>query len=126
MTEESQTTVQYVEQITAIVEEQKEKLQETNESILEVSNGVQSAGEQMIGIISQANECNESREKTIEVITNLSAIAEENAASTEQTNSSMQELNEATKVLADTASHLKELSIDLQNDLKYFTVDSDK
>lgn len=123
LTEESQTTVQYVEQITAIVEEQKDKLQETNESILKVSKGVQSAGEQMIGIISQANECNESREKTIEVITNLSAISEENAASTEQTNSSMQELNEATKVLADTASHLKELSIDLQNDLKYFTVE---
>lgn len=125
LTEESQTTVQYVEQITAIVEEQKEKLQETNERFLEVSAGIQSSNEGMKDIIAQANECNISREKTIEVITNLSAISEENAASTEQTNSSMQELNEATKVLADTAADLKELSIVLQRDLAYFKVDSD-
>jgi methyl-accepting chemotaxis protein len=124
LTEESQTTVQYVEQITAIVEEQKEKLQETNERFLQVSTGIQSSSDSMKNIIAQANECNASRERTIEVITNLSAISEENAASTEQTNSSMQELNEATKVLADTASDLKELSIDLQKDLAYFKVDS--
>lgn len=125
LTEESQTTVQYVEQITAIVEEQKEKLQETNKRFLEVSAGIQASSEGMKDIIAQANDCNMSREKTIEVITNLSAISEENAASTEQTNSSMQELNEATKVLADTAADLKELSIVLQKDLEYFKVDSD-
>ncbi|WP_455718649.1 methyl-accepting chemotaxis protein [Anaerosporobacter sp.] len=122
LTKESQTTVQYVEQITAIVEEQKEKLQETNKRFLEVSAGIQSSSESMKDIIAQANDCNTSREKTIEVITNLSAISEENAASTEQTNSSMQELNEATKVLADTASELKELSVELQKDLSYFKV----
>ncbi|WP_310601611.1 HAMP domain-containing methyl-accepting chemotaxis protein [Anaerosporobacter sp.] len=125
LTEESQTTVQYVEQITAIVEEQKEKLEETNERFLEVSNGIQSSGEQMKGIIAQANDCNTSREKTIEVITNLSAISEENAASTEQTNSSMQELNEASIVLADTASQFKVLSIELQKDLAYFSVETE-
>lgn len=124
LTEESQTTVQFVEEITAVVEEQKEKLEETNKRFLEVSAGIQASSDSMKDIIAQANDCNLSREKTIEVITNLSAISEENAASTEQTSSSMHELNEATKVLADTASHLKELSIELQDDLAFFTIES--
>ena len=76
----------------------------------------------MTDIIVQAKECDRSREKTVEVITNLSAISEENAASTEQTNSSMLELNDATKVLADTALELKNLANKLNDNLDFFIV----
>ena len=53
-------------------------------------------------------------------MTNLSAIAEENAATTEQTNTSMNELNDATASLARTAMELKQLSASVEESLNYF------
>ena len=56
-------------------------------------------------------------------MTNLSAIAEENAASTEQTNASMAELDSGTSSLADTARELKRLSDSLNESLNYFSTE---
>ncbi len=56
-------------------------------------------------------------------MTNLSAIAEENAATTEQTNTSMNELNDATASLARTAMELKKLSIAVTDNLNYFNIE---
>ena len=57
-----------------------------------------------------------------DVIRNLSAVAEENAASTEQTNASMQELNATISLLADSAKDLKEISIELERDVSFFKI----
>ena len=59
----------------------------------------------------------------VDLMTNLSSIAEENAASTEQTTASMAELNNATVSLAETAQELKHLSNMLNEDLNYFRID---
>lgn len=61
-----------------------------------------------------------SRVTVVDVISNLSAISEENAASTQQTTSSMQELNATINILAETAAKVKEVSDQLNEDMKYF------
>jgi methyl-accepting chemotaxis protein len=55
-------------------------------------------------------------------MTNLSAISEENAASAETTNQAMNDLNEATVSLANTAQELKSLSDKLNEDLEFFKI----
>lgn len=58
--------------------------------------------------------------KVIDVIANLSAISQENAASTQETTASMSELNETIRILAEAAGNLRKLSNDLDEEMKFF------
>ena len=71
----------------------------------------------------QADVCGRSGEHVVSLMTNLSAIAEENAATTEQTNASMNDLNDATASLARTAEELKKLSVAVEENLNYFVTE---
>ena len=74
----------------------------------------------MKSVLTEADNCSKAGSSAVDLMTNLSAIAEENASSTEQTTTSMGELNDGTNSLAKTAKELKELSEKLTNDLNYF------
>lgn len=67
--------------------------------------------------------CGNAGAQVVNLMTNLSAIAEENAATTEQTNTSMNEFNDATASLARTAMKLKKLSIAVADNLNYFSIE---
>jgi methyl-accepting chemotaxis protein len=79
----------------------------------------------MAEVQEQADVCSRSGEHVVSLMTNLSAIAEENAATTQQTNASMNELNDATASLARTAVELKDLSMAVEDNLNYFTSGQD-
>lgn len=55
-------------------------------------------------------------------MSSLSAISEENAASAEVTNSSMLQLNETVSNISKLADDLNNISSDLNNELKFFTI----
>ena len=76
--------------------------------------------QEMKSVLTEADNCSKAGSSAVDLMTNLSAIAEENASSTEQTTTSMGELNDGTNSLAKTAKELKELSEKLTNDLNYF------
>ena len=120
---ESQQTVKSINEVTVMINEQKAKVDETKMKFSMVSDGIESTKNEMQGVLHQAATCSGAGEHVVGLMTNLSAIAEENAASTEQTNSSMNELNDATISLAETAQELKKLSETLNRDLNYFSID---
>lgn len=122
LSEQSQMTVASMEEITKAVDEQNSQLEKTHKEFTVVCEGIRDTGVAMEGIVQQASLCNQARESTVDSITNLSAISEENAASAEQTNASVQELNMTTKALAETASELMTLSNELQNDIAFFKI----
>lgn len=66
--------------------------------------------------------CDQSRARIIDAVQNLSAISQENAASTEQTTASMAGLNEAIRQLSVAAKELQGLSEDLEKDMSFFTI----
>ena len=103
-----------------MIEEQKRKVDETKEKFMAVSEGIQVTGEEMQDVLKQADDCRRIGTHVVDLMMNLSAIAEENAASTEQTNMSMNKLNDATISLAQTAQELKNLSDVLYQDLSFF------
>ncbi|MDE7297231.1 MAG: hypothetical protein K2N94_00195, partial [Lachnospiraceae bacterium] len=117
---ESEQTVQSINEVTAIIGDQKEKLDETKLRFRSVSEDIRTTESEMRAVLRQADTCSQAGRHVGELMTNLSAIAEENAASTEQTNTSMNELNSATVSLAETAQELKKLSDVLNADLNYF------
>ena len=67
-----------------------------------------------------ADSCDNARAQINDVISNLSAISEENAASAEGTTASMQELNATINLLSDTAKDLKKVSDDIMDAMTIF------
>lgn len=117
---ESETTVKVMGEVEVIIAEQQAKLDETKDKFHRVTTGVDATESETAAIEERTNECNEARGRVVDIISNLSAISEENAASTEETTASMQELNATITLLADAASNLKELSEGLSQDLEFF------
>lgn len=119
---ESQNTVDAMNYMQQIIDEQQQKLQETKDRFGEVSNGIQSSMEGIKEIRSDSEVCDEARVKVNDVIQNLSAVSEENAAATEETTASMQELNATMEILAGKSDQLGSLAKDMDNDLSFFKI----
>ncbi len=117
---ESELTVQVMEEVKVIVEQQQRKLDDTKTKFEDVEEGISVCKEETEGIQGQTTLCDESRVKIVDIIQGLSAISEENAASTEETNASMEELHSIISVMAEAANELMVLSGQLDEDLKFF------
>lgn len=115
--------MQSINEVTNIVLSQKKQLDETKEKFGIVEEGIKSTTDNMNTVLEQAVVCGNAGSQVVNLMTNLSAIAEENAATTEQTNTSMNELNDATASLARTAMELKKLSIAVTDNLNYFNIE---
>lgn len=120
LSKESKETVKSINEVTAMIEEQKTKVAETKTKIGSVSDGITSTENEMQGVLQQTATCNKAGEHVVELMNSLSSIAEENAASTEQTATTMAELNDATVSLAETAQELKRLSNTMEENLSFF------
>lgn len=123
LSKESDQTVQSIHEVSKMLDGQKEKLKETKKHLMSVNSGIVSTENEMKSVLEHAATCSEAGGSAVDLMTNLSTIAEENAAATEQTASSMVDLNDATDSLADTARELKELSDTLNKDLNFFRME---
>lgn len=117
---ESKNTVEAMNSMHSIIDEQKQKLQETKNKFGEVSTGIQSSLEEIEVIRTDSENCDEARIKVTDVIQNLSAVSEENAAATEETMASMDELNTTMTVLAEKSDELGALAEKMEADLGFF------
>jgi len=117
---DSQATVEVMNQVKEIIDEQQKKLDETKVKFLQVSSGIDSSIQDTIVIKNQSDACDTSRKNVEDIIQNLAAVSEENAASTEQTTASMQELNATINLLAEAAGDLKKLSEELDDNMIFF------
>lgn len=117
---ESQKTMDEMKEAEVLMREQQDKLNDTKEKFGEVSTGIDVSREGTQQIRVCADSCNSARASVIDVISNLSAISEENAASAEETTASMQELNATINLLSEEATKLKDISASLNEDMKFF------
>lgn len=122
LSEDSANTLFVMEDLGRELEVQQEKLADTLKRFQDVSGGIVSSNESTGLIHKQASDCNESRNSVIGIIQDLSALSEENAASTQQTTASMEELNATINLLAHSAKELQNLAASLENDIKFFKV----
>lgn len=120
--QESEETVRIMSEVDDIVREQKTKLEETKSMFELVTEGVQSTRKETESIEVQARACDKSREQVMEVISSLSAISEENAASTQETNAGMEELDAQLTVLTQQSKELLDLAVELENNMEFFKI----
>lgn len=117
---ESQKTMEEMKEAEVLMHEQQEKLSDTKKQFGEVSSGIDASREGTRQIRVCADSCNSARVSVVDVISNLSAISEENAASAEETTASMQELNATISLLSEEAARLKNISVTLNEEMKFF------
>lgn len=119
---ESAKTVEEMQNAEGLVKEQQGKLDETKVRFKAVNSGIEVSKSGTEQIRKSADSCNNARATVMDVISNLSAISEENAASSEETTASMEELNATINLLAEEAGNLKKISQGLNDDMKFFLV----
>ncbi|MCM1047561.1 MAG: methyl-accepting chemotaxis protein [Clostridiales bacterium] len=119
---DSESSVKIMAEVQEIINEQQKKLDETRRKFGDVSKGIDMSLTEMGNIYEQTKECDVAREKVTDMIRNLSAVSEENAASTEQTNASMEELNATINLLAEAARELKDIAEELDKEVSFFHV----
>ncbi len=120
LTVDSEASVRIMNEVNEIIFEQQQKLVQTREKFDVVSTGIENSRKESSVISSQADECNSERGKVVDVIQNLSAVSEENAASTQETTASMQELNATINLLAEAAGELKSMAQVLEENVAFF------
>lgn len=122
LAKESKNTVDAMNSMQEIINEQQEKLQETKVKFSDVSEGIQVSRNEIKSIRKDSDECDEALVKVNDVIQNLSAISEQNAAATQQTTASMDELNSTMDILEEKSEELGSLASDLDSDVNYFKI----
>ncbi|MBP3421302.1 MAG: cache domain-containing protein [Lachnospiraceae bacterium] len=122
LSEDSANTLTVMDEVRENVAVQQEKMVETMDKFNAVRQGIVASNESTEQIHKQASDCDTARVAVVDIIQNLSALSEENAASTQETTASMEELNATINVLADDANSLKEVAASLEKDMRFFTV----
>ena len=120
LSNDSKNSLKLMDEVKVRLAEQQEKLSESLNKFGNVSDGIVESRKGTDVIHDQAAQCDDARNSVVDIIQNLSAISEENAASTEQTTASMQELNATINLLAQSAKNLKDLAEALQKDTEFF------
>ncbi|MCR4744048.1 MAG: methyl-accepting chemotaxis protein, partial [Lachnospiraceae bacterium] len=67
-----------------------------------------------------ADTCERSKDTVVDTMSALSAISEENAASSEQTGSSMEELSATVTTMAESANALQKIAEKLNEEIQFF------
>ncbi len=99
---------------------QNDKMVQTDKMFEVVSAGVNDSLESIEMIVDKTDRLGESRGKVVDVVQSLSAIAEENAASSEETSASVTQVTQIVVDVSDNANHLKEIASNLDESIKRF------
>ncbi len=123
LSEDSKASMSMMEEVKSRLSEQSEKLEQTMQTFQNVTGGIVTSREGASSINDEAQDCDRSRNGVVDIISNLSAISEENAASTQETTASMQELNATIALLAESARSLKGLAEGMNEACEFFKLD---
>lgn len=120
--QESEKTVEEMNSTKLLINEQVVKLNATRDSFIDVSDGINVSRQETAAIEVNVGSCDDARQQVNDVIANLSAISEQNAASAEETTASMQELTATISMLSTTANDLMKISEKLNSEMKFFKI----
>ena len=118
--ENSSKAVGTMHEVKETIDLQNSHLNKTKESFMDVYHGINHSTEQIKEIADVTKEMNQARKTVVDIITNLSAISEENAASTEETSASTEQLAGAVNEITTEISVLRKLSDELVGAISVF------
>lgn len=120
--EDSQKSVETMEDVKRIMESQNESVEHTDESFRQVGEGIRTSIEGVNRISDKTKKLDEARIVVVDVVQNLTAIAEENAASTEETSASVTEVSSIVYQISENANRLREVADRLEKNMDIFKI----
>lgn len=118
--ENSDTSVRTMNDVADNIQVQNDKLEETSKMFISLDNEISDVASAIEHIRQQTSSLDEHKNVVMEIVDSLAAIAEENAASTEQTSASMLELHEIIATCHKATDDLVTLAKDLTENTKHF------
>lgn len=116
----SNLAVETIKRVSQIIKEQVDYVQDTENKYKEISSAI-SVSTDAIGNLNKSEDVMEMKKAEIlDTIQNLSAIAEENAAGTEEAAASVVEQSSAMNEIVNASGSLSELAEELNNSIKKF------
>lgn len=119
---DSEKSVKTMDEVRQIMEEQSEDVRRTQEAFEAVRNGIDQTTSGMGNISEKTSSLDEARVSVVDVVQNLTAIAEENAASTQQTSASANEFSSLVGNIKDETVALKEIADDIERSVGQFQI----
>lgn len=120
---DSASSVSVLEKLNESFGIQEEQLDMTRTNMETMSGNVANVKSTSEHISGRILSLNDAKNGLMEIISDLSAISEENAASTEETNASMEELNATFTMISESANRLQTLASELEGTVSYFRVE---
>lgn len=112
-----------MENTTSNIGEQNNKLQETEADFKVLNDGITETTVQIREISNIVSDISNQRDVINEAVLNLSAISEENAASSQEVMASVEELNSIVSIIDDKASELEKMNKELNELVTVFKID---
>ncbi len=119
---ESQMSVDTIEKLNGAFNQQNTQLFNTKNDMNVVVKNVNNVDISTKTIADKVTLLNNLKASFNDIITELSAISQQNAASSQETTASMQELNATFALITEAASELKGLAINLNDKMNYFSI----
>ncbi len=119
---DSEESVKTMDEVIEIMDRQSEDVQKTDESFSSVVEGIEQSLEAIEHIADMTKKMDEARSNVIDTVQSLTAIAEENAAGTEETSASMTEINGIVSDIANEAENLMKIATEMNNNMARFEV----
>ena len=120
--QETQRSVETMTEVKEVIEKQDENVSQTERAFEGVKAGIDQSIEGIRTIARRTSELDEARVKVVDVVQNLTAIAEENAASTEETSASATEMGAIMGSVDSNARELNEVADELHNTIAKFKI----
>ena len=119
---ESSRTVAFMNETKDVILEQSKQLSYTEEQFAAIYNDIEVIKQAVTAIYDMVRSVDEERLTVVDAVRNLSAIAEGNAAGTEETLASTELVKEMVKNISDVSDQLADVSSDLEKSVSGFTV----
>lgn len=116
----SNYAVETMDEVKAIMDKQSEHVQKTDTIFSEVQTGIDNSIRGVNQIHEKTQQLDEARVGVVDIVQNLTAIAEQNAASTEETSASTTEMNRFMNTIEQDADRLSAIAKELEKCMSAF------
>ena len=120
---DSDQAVDTMEKVHDIIVEQSKHVEQTESIVQKVIEGIETSLQSITSIEEKSARLNVAKDEIIDVVENLSAIAEENAANTEETSAATTEVAESFNDVTASADELKKVAYGIAETMGTFHLD---
>lgn len=121
--EDSEKAVQTMDEVKLVMADQNENVGMTRAQFAEMHGGIEKTMEGIRSIAGKMEKVDATRTDIVDIVQNLTAIAEENAAGTQEISASMAEMGEHMSRIAQNSGELRNIADGMQEEVEVFVIE---